>query len=75
MKVYMQNSVWVCFGQLPIVITLPTGTKEARTAFLRQRIKAHANSLVKNGFWDKPITQSEVDEVISELQAEICPKA
>lgn len=65
-KVFPTGSCVVTFGSLPITIMLPPGTLQEQKEKLRERIKAHADSLYETKVWDSPITEDELNECLSE---------
>ena len=67
-RYYPIGSCVVNFGRLPIRIMVPPGTLNEQRKVLRERIKAHANSLYESKIWEEPIREDELNEVMSEAK-------
>lgn len=70
MSHYQSGKVVVLFGNFPLTIRLPAAPKDEQLDFLRDRIIFHTNNLVEHGLWDEPISDTELDEIMSDVEIE-----
>ncbi|MBH8574174.1 hypothetical protein I8752_14340 [Nostocaceae cyanobacterium CENA369] len=64
------GKVVVLFGNFPLTIRLPAAPKDEQLDFLRDRIIFHTNNLVEYGLWDEPISDTELEEIMSDVEIE-----
>lgn len=63
-KINPVGSSRISFGCFPITIIIYPNTLEKQKQQLRERIKAHADSLYTAGHWKKPVSKEEIDQVM-----------
>ena len=64
------GKVVVFFGNFPLTIRLPAASRDEQLNFLRDRIIFHANSLVEYGLWEEPLSDIELERIISDAEIE-----
>ncbi|RCJ31633.1 hypothetical protein A6770_19865 [Nostoc minutum NIES-26] len=64
------GKVVVLFGNFPLTIRLPAAPKDEQLSFLRDRIIFHTDNLVEHGLWDEPISDTELNEIMSNVEIE-----
>lgn len=64
------GKVVVLFGTCPCTIRLPAAPRHEQLRFLRERIIFLANRLVEDGLWEEPLSEAELDEVMSDVEIE-----
>lgn len=67
---YKPGKVVVLFGNFPLTIRLSAAPKDEQLNFLRDRIIFHANNLVEHGLWDEPLSDTELDQIMSNVEIE-----
>jgi hypothetical protein len=67
---YKPGKVVVLFGNFPLSIRVPAASRDEQLNFLRDRIIFHANNLFEHGLWDEPLTDVELDEIMSDVEIE-----
>jgi hypothetical protein len=70
MTQYKPGKVVVLFGNFPLTIRLPAASRDEQLSFLRSRIIFHANNLVEYGLWDEPLSNTELEEIMSDVEIE-----
>ncbi|MBH8551432.1 hypothetical protein I8751_03355 [Nostocaceae cyanobacterium CENA357] len=67
---YKPGKVVVLFGNFPLSIRVPAVPRDEQLIFLRDRIIFHANSLFEHGLWDEPLTDIELEQIMSDVEIE-----
>ncbi len=67
---YKPGKVVVLFGNFPLSIRVPAAPRDEQLIFLRDRIIYHANSLLEHGLWDEPLTDVELEQIMSDVEIE-----
>lgn len=60
----------VFFGNFPLTIRVPAATRDDQLNFLRDRIIFHSNNLVEYGLWDEPLSDTELERIMLDVEIE-----
>lgn len=70
MPKYHRGKVVVFFGDFPLTIYLPAAPQDEQLNFLRDRLIFHANNLVEYGLWEEPLSDFELEKIMSDVEIE-----
>ncbi|MCC5637294.1 hypothetical protein LC593_15775 [Nostoc sp. CHAB 5844] len=70
MQKHHLGKVVVFFGNFPLTIRLPALPRDEQLNFLRERIIFHANNLVEHGLWEEPLSDVELEKIMSDVEIE-----
>ncbi|MBE9209008.1 hypothetical protein IQ244_21190 [Nostoc sp. LEGE 06077] len=70
MQKHHVGKVVVFFGNFPLTIRVPAAPRDEQLNFLRDRIIFHANNLVEHGLWEEPLSDGELERIMSDVEIE-----
>jgi len=70
MRQHYSGKVVVFFGNFPLTIRVPAASRDDQLNFLRDRIIFHSNNLVDYGLWEEPLSDAELERIMSDVEIE-----